>query len=222
MDCCNPKPVPADPQTPLESFQDYSFIENVPYREAVGSLLYLVTISRPDIAYAVSQVAKFCEKPGKVHWNAVKRIFAYLAGTSTLALQYGGTVSPLVGYTDADYAGDTKTRRSTTGFVFLLNGGPVSWTSRQQTCVSLSTTESEYVAASETSKEAIWLLQLINELENHETGPVSLFCDNQSAIRLVRKPEFHNRTKHIDVRFHFVREQQADQKIKLSRFFEPL
>ena len=98
----------------LDSLQDYSFIENVPYREAVGSLLYLVTISRPDIAYAVSQVAKFCEKPGKVHWNAVKRE------------------------------------------------------------------------------------QLINELENHETGPVSLFCDNQSAIRLVRNPEFHNRTKHID------------------------
>ena len=123
----------------------------------------------------------------------------------------------ITGYTDADYAGDVQSRRSTTGFVFILHGGPVSWASKRQTCTSLSTTESEYVAACETSKEAVWLQQLVSEISNKKKEvPIPLLCDNQSAIRLVRNPEFHQRTKHIDVKYHFIRDQQEGGKIDLQ------
>ena len=220
MSECNPKSVPADPCTRLDSrakshTEEHSaMVQAAPYRETVGSLMYLMVMSRPDIAFAVNQVSKHCENPEPVHWNAVKRILAYLAGTTNFGLCFRKENEKLlVGYTDADYAGDVGTRRSTTGFVFLLHGGPVSWTSKQQSCTSLSTTESEYVAACETTKEAVWLARLVNEIEHKKSGAVPLWCDNQSAIRLVRNPEFHQRTKHIDVKYHFVRDQQANGEI---------
>jgi hypothetical protein len=111
--------------------------ENFPYREAVGSLIYLAVTSRPDISYAVNQVAQHSENPNRSHWAAVKRIISYLKGTPKLGIKFDGRCSKTItGFTDADYAGDLDTRRSTTGFVFLLNSGPVSWSSRRQPCVS--------------------------------------------------------------------------------------
>ena len=215
MDTCHPLSVPADPNSRLDctmSPKDEAgekLMELVPYREAVGGLMYAMVMSRPDIAFAVNQVAKFCQKPGQAHWNAVKRILAYLAGTRNLGLCFGkGHPMDAVGYSDADYAGDITNRRSMTGFLFLLHGGPVSWTSRQQTCVALSTTESEFVAANESAKEAVWLRRLLDELTQREAKPMQLYCDNQSAIRLVKNPEFHQRTKHIEVKYYYIRDQQ--------------
>ena len=220
---CHPKSVPADPNSRLETFavpkneEESTVMEAIPYREAVGGLLYVMVMSRPDIAYAVSQVAKFSQNPGPAHWKAVKRILSYLAGTANYGLSFSSNdLKTIVGYTDADYAGDIKTRRSISGFVFLFHGGPISWASKQQSCTSLSTTEAEFVAASEASKEAIWLMRLVNEILGKETAPISLLCDNQSAIRLVCNPEFHQRTKHIDVKYYFIREQQEGRKISIE------
>ena len=220
---CHPKLVPADPNSRLENFaipkteEEILKMKNVPYRQAVGGLLYVMVMSRPDIAYAVGQVAKYCQNPGPAHWNAFKRILSYLAGTANYGLCYNSDEkNTAIGYTDADYAGDTKTRRSISGFVFLLHGGPVSWASRQQSCTSLSTTEAEFVAASEASKEAVWLIHLLEEIKEERKIQLPLRCDNQSAIRLVCNPEFHQRTKHIDVKYHFIREQQEAGKIMIK------
>ncbi len=213
MKDCNPRKIPADPNARLSKSPEKSVDIHVPYREAVGSLMYLMLSSRPDISFAVNQVSQHCEKPEQEHWNAVKRIFAYLQGTQTYGLRFWAMGSHLKGYTDADYAGDTNTRQSTSGFIFILFGGPVAWSSRRQSCVSLSTTEAEYVAASDATKEGIWLRRLLLDLNPEWNKPIPLMCDNQSAIRLIRNPEFHQRTKHIDVRYHFIREHQEAKEI---------
>ena len=185
------------------------------YREAVGSLFYLVPCTRPDIAYAVSQVSQFSSSPTGAHWEAVKRILSYLKGTSCHGVTFGGIdgTATLQAYSDADYASNLDDRRSTTGVILILNGGPVLWKSQRQKCVSLSTTESEYVAASAGAKEIVWMRRPLQDLGCAQKQPTELFIDNQSAIKLVRNPEFHQRTKHIDVRFNFIRDLQEAKVI---------
>ena len=148
------------------------------------------------------QVSQFCESPGSSHWDAVKRILAYLQGTSTFGIRFGGVKSDLIGFSDSDYAGDVDTRQSTSGFVFMLHGGPVAWSSQRQSCVALSTTEAEFIAACEATKEGVWLQRLVSEVVPDWKPPFKLMCDNQSAIRLIKNPEFHQRSKHIAVRYH--------------------
>jgi len=190
-------------------------MKSIPFREAVGSLMHVMVMTRPDIAFAVGQVAQFAQNPGQQHWRAVKRILAYLRKTYDFGLHFGGDLRPLIGFCDSDYAGDLQTRRSTSGFVFLYLGGPVSWASRRQACVALSTTEAEFVAAAEATKEAVWLQQLLSELGiNHRS--TLLHCDNQSAIALVKNPAFHQRTKHIDVRLFFIRDAQESGKVDVT------
>lgn len=207
-----PKEIPADAcsklhkgQTPAskEEIQDMA---TVPYREAVGSLMFLAVVSRPDIIYAVSQVSRFLCNPGREHWNAVKRIFKYLQATKEYGIFYSGSMLDLYAYSDADYAGDEDSRRSTTGYVCTLAGGPVTWTSQKQKCVTLSTTEAEYIAASNTAQEVCWLRNMLQELCIIGNDPINLFVDNQSAIRLVDNPVHHKKTKHIDIKFHHIRE----------------
>jgi hypothetical protein len=174
----------------------------VPYREAVRVL------SRPDIAFAVSQVAQYCQNPGPAHWKGVQRIFSYLHGTSDYGLCFNGNAKDdLTGYTDADYAGDLDTRKSKSGYVFIYKGGAVSWASRRQRCTSLSTTESEFVVACETAKEAIWIQRLLSEIKNSEVKTVQMLCDNQSSINLIRNPE-HHKKKHIEVKYFLIHDQQ--------------
>jgi hypothetical protein len=217
MDTCHAITTPADPcsrisaQMSPSTEEEKQDMSNVPYREAVGCLLYLSITCRPDISFAVSQVAKFCQNPGRAHWNAVKRVLSYLAGTDQFGVYFGpSTAEPLVGYTDADYAGDLDSRCSTSGFAFFVRGSLVAWSSRRQKCVSQSTTEAEYVAASESCKEAVWLKCLLSEFGELDNQPVKILCDNQSAIKSIHNPEFHQRTKHIDVRYHFIRQLQED------------
>ena len=186
-----------------------------PLLEGVGCLLHLVGLTRPDIAYAVGQLSRFTQNPGPEHWKAFKRILAYLRKTPKFGVQFGGGSSVLQGYVDADYAGDLDNRRSTSGAVFTLNGGPISWHSRRQSCVALSTTESEFISAADGTKEAIWLRRLHVELGGNDQ-PVKLNCDNQGAIALVRNPVFHQRTKHMDVRYFFVRDAQQDGLIDIQ------
>ncbi|UYV68375.1 hypothetical protein LAZ67_5004134 [Cordylochernes scorpioides] len=215
--------VPSDPYSKLtkemwpKDNQEIEEISKIPYRQTIGSLMYLMTGTRPDIAYAVSRVSQFMNNPGPSHWTAVKKIFGYLKTTKNIGICFGGSscTTSLIGFSDADFAGDLDTRKSTTGYVFMLNNGPISWCSQKQNCVSLSTTESEYIAASKATKEAIWLRQLLRELHQEQVKPTTIFCDNQSCIRLVHNPEYHKRTKHIDISYHFIRDQFQKHAIDL-------
>jgi transposase InsO family protein len=213
---CLPKSLPADPGTRLLKKIDKSPTEKFPYREAVGSLMYLGLASRPDISFAVGQISQFCEDPGQSHWSAVRRILAYLKGTLNHGIRYAQGADGLLGYCDSDYAGDPNSRRSTSGFVFLLHGGPVAWSSRRQTSVSLSTTEAEFIASSEAAREGVWLSRLMKSIKPGFGEPIRIMCDNQSAIALIKNPVHHQRSKHIEVRYYFVRERQEAGDIDIQ------
>lgn len=208
MNECHPVSVPSDPDQVLCKF-DESNASDYPYRQLVGSLLYLAVATRPDIAFAIGSVSRYMESPTVTHERALKRILKYITGTADHGIQFERKGNQrLIGYSDADYAGDVTTRKSTSGFCFLFNGGMISWNSSLQHCVAQSTTESEYVAASEATKELVWLKRLFSELmPKIMDGEIDFFMDNISAIRLVKNPEFHKRTKHIDVRYHFIRQK---------------
>ncbi|MCO5567257.1 hypothetical protein L7F22_020946 [Adiantum nelumboides] len=188
----------------------------IPYASACGSLMYAMVATRPDIAYAVGVVSRFMSNPGKKHWEAVKGVLRYLNGTKDRCICFGKGKLSVVGYTDADYAGDLDKRRSTSGYLYTFTGGAISWLSRLQSCVMLSTTEAEYVAASEACKEAIWLTRLVGYLGIVREIPV-LHCDSQSAIQLARNPVFHAKTKHVDVKYHFIREVLEDKRLQLVK-----
>ena len=179
-------------------------MSKIPYASAIGSLMYAMVWTRPDIAHAVGVVRRFMENPRNEHWQAVKWILRYLRGTNTHTLCFGGTHICLQGYVDADMAGDKDTRRSTTGYVFTIGGTAVSWASKLQKIGSLSTTEAEYVALTEASKEILWLDRFLEEL-GHKQDNCVLNSDSQSAIHLAKNVAFHARTKHIEVRYHFIR-----------------
>jgi hypothetical protein len=189
------------------------------YQSAVGTLMYAMLGTRPDIAFAVSVVSRFSSNPDKHHWKAVKRIFSYLRGSIDLNLVYEGDLSELVGHADANWGGDIDTRRSTTGFVFDLGSGAISWSSKRQPTVSLSTCEAEYQAQTAAAKEAVWLRSLLNELLIPETeSPYAtiIYADNQGAIALAKDPKYHARTKHIDIQHHWIREKIAGGEVKLE------
>ena len=178
--------------------------------------MYAMVCTRPDIAHAVGVVSRFMENPGKEHWEAVKWVLRYLRGTTDMALCYGGSDILLQGYCDSDFAGDIDSRKSTTGYIFTLGSAAVSWVSRLQKTVSISTTEAEYVAATEACKEMIWLKNLMEEL-GKEQDSCQLFSDSQSAIHLVKNSAFHSRTKHIDVKYHFIRSLLEEEQFTLEK-----
>ena len=215
-----PLATPMDPTIPLSKTQgpskldDIAKMKNVPYREAVGSLMYAAMGTRPDIAFATSTVAQFSENPGWTHWEAVKRIFRYLSGTKKLELVYGGEQRGLVGYVDADGASQDH-RRAISGYIFMIDGGAVSWSSKKQELVTLSTAEAEYVAQNHAAKEALWLHRFLTELFGPLDGPTTLFSDSKSAIALAQDGHYHARTKHIDIRYHFIRYIIEEGTIKL-------
>lgn len=169
------------------------------YQSAVGSLLYLSTRTRPDIAYAVGNTARFSSNPTQSHWTAIKRTMRYLNGTRNLGLTYKHNKnSELLGYSDADWAGDLCGRKSTSGYIFLLSDAAISWRSKKQTCVALSTAEAEYMALAIAIQEAIWLRQLISYLQKPKAElvkPITIFEDNQSAICIAKKPSISWKNK---------------------------
>jgi hypothetical protein len=195
-----------------KSEDDRNKMAATPVREALGSLMYLMAMSRPDIALAVNQVAAYVSNPGPGHWEAVKLIFSYLAGTGNFGIRYGGEManreqSPLQGFTDANFAMDLIARKSTTGILFQLFGGPISWGSKRQRATALSTTDAEIYAASEGSREAIWLKTILGELKI-DVGHIPIYCDSRCAISIIENPENHQRVKHIHTKYFFIREQQ--------------
>lgn len=184
-----------------------------PYREAVGSLNFLATVTRPDIAFAVGVAGRHMQNPNHLDVRVVKRIMRYVKGTLDYALRYKFKKEVvLVGYCDADYAGDTETRRSTSGLLMLVAGGLVTWASRRQRVVAQSTTEAEYVASAEACKETVWQKRLIEELVGQIPMPM-LLVDNQSALKLIENPVLHHGTKHIDIRYHYIRNEVANKTL---------
>jgi transposase InsO family protein len=191
------------------------------YQAAVGAIMYAMLGTRPDIAYSISKLAQYSNEPREQHWKAVKQLLRYLATTSNYCLTYSGNHNnndepKLLGYCDSDWANDYEDRRSTTGYVFMTAGGAISWKSKRQPTVALSSTEAEYMAASEATREAINWRMLLNELGFDITKPTIILSDNQGSIALTKNPEHHARSKHIDIRHHYVREQVALGSVEMN------
>ena len=196
------------------------------YQAMIGSIMFAMIETRPDIAFATSLVSRHAKNPGKQHMEAVKHILRYLQGTKTKGITFGGGDLIIQGYSDSDWAGSKEDRKSTSGYVFMLNGGPISWCSKRQPTVALSSTEAEYMALTVAAKEAIWLRLLMTELGIQNTAPtinvikgetaITLKGDNQSSIALANNPVHHARTKHIDIQHHFIRNEVMEGRIDLT------
>lgn len=216
MKDCNPVLTPTEVGLKLTKHGTEKRVNATLYKQIVGSLMYL-TSTRPDIMYAVSLISRYMENPSEVHLLAAKRIFRYLKGTSDYGIMYKTTgKAKLIGFSDSDYAGDLDDRKSTSGSVFIISSGAVTWSSKKQQIVTLSTTEAEFVAAASSSCQAIWLRRLLGVLHNQPQGPTLIYCDNVSAIKLSKNPVLHGRSKHIDVRFHFLRDLCKNGVIELA------
>jgi hypothetical protein len=190
-------------------------MSSVPYASAVGSLMYAMLCTRPDICFAVGLVSRYQSNPGNAHWQAVKRIMRYLRGTTDLVLCYQGGDLKLRGYTDADWGGDLDESKSTSGYVFTLGGGAISWCSKKQDCIALSTMEAEYVACCLAAQEAVWLRNFLQDLSltPRVDDPAEIWCDNTAAIQYAKDPKFHRKAKHIKRRYHFVRDAIKSKEI---------
>ena len=218
MENCKAIRTPVDASTKLmKAVDNDTDVDQKLYQSAVGSLLYLSLATRPDITFAVSNVAKFCAKPSKQHWTALKRIFHYLKGTQHYGLLYKkGNSNNYSGFSDADWGGDLDDRKSTSGYVFQIGETAISWRSKKQTCVASSTAEAEYVALSSTAQESWWLQQLLADLTKEPTKSMVIYEDNQSTIIMAKDPQFHGRSKHIDIKYHFIREQVTNRSLELK------
>lgn len=193
---------------------------DAPYREAIGSLMYLMVGTRPDIAFAVSKLAKYVENPTVTQWKAVKRLLRYVIKTMEYGIWFcaDNALEPF-GYVDSDWAGDVIARKSTSGYVFVMGGGAVSWCSRQQEVVALSSTEAEYISLCSGMKEAIWLKRLVSDLGINPglaSGAMRILVDNQGSMDLARNGSTNRRTKHIDIRYHFCRQVLMDKLVSLE------
>ena len=182
-------------------------MSRIPYASAIGSIMYAMTCTRPDVAYALSMTCRYQSNPGFKHWTAVKNILKYLRNTSEMLLIYGGQTELVArGYTDASFQTDQDDLRSQSGYVYTLNGGAVSWRSSKQECVTDSTTESEYVAAAEAAKEGVWLRKFLQELEVVPSSleAIELYSDNNGAIAQAKEPRSHQKSKHVDRKYHLI------------------
>ena len=203
------------PKTP----QEVEDMSRVPYASAIGNLMYAMLCTRPDICYSVGVASRFQSNPGLQHWTAVKSILKYLRRTRNYMLVYSGSDLKLTGYTDSDFQGDKDSRKSTSGSVFVLNGGSVVWRSVKQSCIADSTMEAEYVAATEAAKEAVWLRKFLRDLEvvPDSEQPIALYCDNSGAVANSKEPRSHKRSKHIERKYHLIRDIVARGDVEVKK-----
>ncbi|CAJ2639996.1 unnamed protein product [Trifolium pratense] len=216
MDDANPVSTPMECGIKLSKHEEGETVDPSLFKSLVGSLRYL-TCTRPDILYAVGVVSRYMEHPTTTHLKAAKRILRYIKGTTNLGLYYSISDDyKLVGYSDSDWGGDVDDRKSTSGFVFYIGNTAFTWMSKKQPIVTLSTCEAEYVAATSCVCHAIWLRNLLKELSLPQKEPTKIFVDNKSAIALAKNPVFHDRSKHIDTRYHYIRECVSNNDVKLE------
>ena len=181
-------------------------MSKVPYASAIGSLMYAMLYKHPDICFAIGMVSRYQSNRGLTHWRALKRILWYLRGTIDHALCYHGRDLRLTSYSDANWASDKDERKSTSGYPFILGGGVVSWYSKKQSCIALSTMESEYVACSVAVQEAVWLRRFLKRLgvTTHVEDAVLLQSNSTSALAYAKDPKYHGKAKHIEFRYHYI------------------
>lgn len=191
--------------------QEQSVLQRTPYRSLVGCLLYVAISTRPDITYAVQQLTQYVDSYATVHWNAAIRLVRYLKGTRDLKLTLGGNVNPisLIGFTDSDWANCLDTRQSIGSYAWSLGSGIVLWAARKQKTVAASSCEAEYMAAYESAQECLWLQALLRAIGYSDivSWPTPILCDNNAAINLSEDPTLHARIKHVDIKYHFLRER---------------
>lgn len=173
--------------------------------------------TRPDIAASISILARKVSEPNEEDWNQLKRVVKYLKSTADMKLKLSDSredKQELFGYADANWAEDKTTRKSNSGYVFFLNGGVIGWACRKQNCVSLSSTEAEFIALSDACQEIAWLRRLLSDINNECKQSTLLYEDNQSCLKLIKEEKFSNRTKHIDTKFHFVKDYMDKGVVK--------
>ncbi|KAJ0452174.1 putative RNA-directed DNA polymerase [Helianthus annuus] len=216
MDGCKAEVTPMNANEKLFLDDKADKVDEVMFRSLVGGLIYL-THTRPDLAYSVSLISRFMQSPSKLHLGAAKRILRYVASTIGFGIWYErGVPVQLLGYTDSDWASSIDDRKSVSASVFNLGSGAVTWSSKKQNTVALSSTEAEYVASSAATSQAVWLRRILCDLGLVQESPTVIFCDNHSAINLSRNPVLHGRTKHIEIKHHYVRDMVAQQEISLE------
>jgi len=223
MQECKPASTPMDPALSYSSDgakgAQVSDKAEVPYREAIGSLLYLSLTTRPDISHAVGVLSRFCESPRLVHWEGIKRIMRYLKGTASYALIYecNKEEPQLSAYCDADHGGCEDTSRSTSGVLLKYGKSCIGWQSKRQSTVAVSTAEAEYVAAYKAAQEVSWYRMFLKGLGVGFTENATILrVDNQSAIKMIKRTTGLNRTKHIRIKYHYVQEKFQDNEITLE------
>jgi hypothetical protein len=224
MSECNPATSPTEVrkltlQDCPTSKEEQDEMMKVPYKSLIGSLQYIALSTRPDIAYAVNQLSRYLSNPGQAHWQAGKRVLRYLKGTAKSSLVYkdynGNRNTKIEIFCDADWAGDVDDRKSTTGIIIKLNGCVVIWLSKKQTTVALSTAEAEYIAIATALQELLWMNQYLTELSLKDAETPVLRSDNQAAIQIATNDTLHSRSKHIDIRYHFIRDVVRRGEVEL-------
>lgn len=207
---CSPAKTPLLTNFRSISATDNEFLDvcHEDYQAMVGSVMYAATNSRPDIAHAAGLLACYVSKWNKDHLHAARHLLRYLQGTSELCLTFDATSTnrTILGYADPDWGGCLDTRQSTTGYLFQTFGGPVAWKSRRQSTTALSTAEAEYMSSADATRQAIWLKLLLSDLGHKLKRPLPILNDNNAAILLSKNPVHHDRSKHIDMRHHFLRD----------------
>ncbi|RVD84023.1 uncharacterized protein DFL_005791 [Arthrobotrys flagrans] len=221
MHNCNPSHTPLNNTLSWTSdnTQSLSSVGTNWYQQLVGQYMYLMVSTRPDLAFTVGRLSKFMASPTEEHGIAAKSVLRYLQKTKTMGLLLGGNATTpltLKGYSDADWAGDLDDRKSTGGHMFFLNESLIQWKSKKQTIVTDGTWHSEYIAASEAAKEALWLKRLLISMKLKISTP-QLYIDNTAAEQLAVNPKSHNRTKHVDVKYHLIRDQVNRKEITIHR-----
>lgn len=219
MSGCNTEDTPMNSNERLQLDDNADKADAEMYRRLVGSLIYL-THTRPDIAYSVSLVSRYMQNPSKNHFGAAKRVLRYVAGTLKFGLWFKraneGQGVILSGFSDSDWAGCMDDRKSTSASIFTIGSAAITWSTKKQQTVALSSTEAEYIASTAATCQAIWLRRILKDLMLSQEEATTIYCDNRSTICLSKNPIMHSRSKHIELKYHFVREMVTQKQVKLE------
>ncbi|GJX46557.1 hypothetical protein Tco_0271747 [Tanacetum coccineum] len=217
---CNETLIPMDPGTRLTKITEGTMVNSTEYRSLIGCLRYLLH-TRPDLSYSVGLLSRFMQEPREQHMKAIRQVLRYVKGTKDYGITYkhnGG--NKIHGFSDSSYGVNTQEGKGTTGIIFYYGESPISWSTQKQATVALSSCESEFIAATAAATQALWLKRLLSKLTHSEEEKVTIRVDNKSAIALMKNPVFHGRSKHIDTKYHFIRECVEREDIQVEFKFD--
>ncbi|GJV52089.1 ribonuclease H-like domain, reverse transcriptase, RNA-dependent DNA polymerase [Tanacetum coccineum] len=213
---CNETLIPMDPGTRLTKIIEGTMVNSTEYRSLIGCLRYLLH-TRPDLSYSVRLLSRFMQEPREQHMKAIRQVLRYVKGTKDHGITYkhnGG--NKIHGYSDSSYGVNTQEGKGTTGIIFYYGESPISWSTQKQATVALSSCESEFIAATAAATQALWLKRLLSKLTHTQEEKITIQVDNKSAIALMKNPVFHGRSKHIDTKYHFIRECVEREDIQVE------